>query len=108
MEIDINNISRLYAVMKHRIIHRKIEIYKKVLTYLFLYGGFAYMFWLIGCLFDKTTTEIGMLLCSTYLISCYIVYIIINHLISYRIVSHATPIIFETILIVIIGIKFLL
>ncbi len=85
-----------------------MEKFKLLVSYLFLFSGYIFLTWVTEICFDNSATEIGVLLCLVLLIFSYFVYIVINHLLINRVLSHQIPIIFEALILTFICMKIIM
>lgn len=76
----------------------KFEIFKKIGAYVLLYGGFLFIIICYAYNVRTASKPIGWFLLNMATLIVYLVYVLINHILVFRVVSHRVAWIFDSLL----------
>lgn len=76
----------------------KLNLTKKTVAYMYLYTAYTGIFAYFAYSIKYACRPLGMLLVIFYTIICFLIYIIINHLLIRYVISTKILILFETVL----------
>lgn len=88
LELDSKNISRLFKIGKYRIQKNRNTLFKRFIAFTYLFGVYTIMTLHFSYHIRIAVKPLGYLIILLIAVSVYTVYIIINHLLIQKVVSH--------------------
>ena len=98
MELDSINFKRLLRVWRRNLKRNYIRILLHFLSYVYLYVGYIYIVIFVEYHIRDASRPIGYFLMLFYAILYYLIYLLANHIIVWRVINHKILFIFETLL----------
>ena len=95
MELDARNISRLFRIYIHNIKKNRVALAKRFIAYIYLYGLYSCMVMYLSYNIHIADKPLGWFLVTLKIWGMYILYVIINHLLVWRVVSGRILVVFD-------------
>lgn len=87
MELDSRNITRLFRICMHNIKKNRVILIERFIAYVYLYGVYSCMVLYLSYNVHIADKPLGWLLMTLRISGMYILYVIINHLLVWRVIS---------------------
>lgn len=95
IQLDSKNITRLTKIFFYRIKKNRMIIAKRFFAYFYLFAGFCFFSLYFSYNIRIAVKPLGYFLILTMAVGLFLLYVLINHLIIRRAVSHKILLIFD-------------